>query len=231
MIADIPTTASDVAAMIDHSLLRPELTDTEIAEGCRLALRYVAASACVRPCDTALARSLLDRSAVRVCTVVGFPHGDSTPPVKIAEAQRAMDEGAHELDMVLAIGKLRSGEHTYVEDEIRAIVEAAHARAVIVKVIFENYYLTDEQIVTACRLSEKAGADFAKTSTGYAGGGATLDNVRLMRATCGPRVAIKAAGGIRTLEQLIQFYRAGATRFGARSTAEIVEEAILRFAS
>ena len=150
MIADIPTTASDVAAMIDHSLLRPELTDTEIAEGCRLALRYVTASACVRPCDTALARSLLDRSAVRVCTVVGFPHGDSTPPVKIAEAQRAMDEGAHELDMVLAIGKLRSGEHTYVEDEIRAIVEAAHARAVIVKVIFENYYLTDEQIVTAC---------------------------------------------------------------------------------
>ncbi len=159
-----------------------------------------------------------------VSTVIGFPHGSNLTAIKVAEAQLAMDQGARELDMVLNIGQLRSGKFDYVRDDIQAVCEAAHARGVKVKVIFENSYLTDEEKVTACKLSEAAGADWVKTSTGFSSSGATLDDLRLMRANVSERVQIKAAGGVRTLPALLDVIDAGVTRCGATATAAILED-------
>jgi deoxyribose-phosphate aldolase len=224
-------TAKDIAAMIDHSLLRPELTVEEVRAGCRLAAEYGVVSVCVRPCDVPVAREILAGTAVRVTTVIGFPHGAHTSAVKVFEAQQAIAAGAVELDMVLNIGRLRSGDHDYVERDIRVVVETAHEHGVLVKVIFENCYLSDEQKKTACRLAERAGADFVKTSTGFAPGGATLDDLRLMRASVGPRVQVKAAGGVRTLGAAMAVRRVGATRFGATATREIMNDARAREAA
>ncbi len=215
---------AQLAKVIDHSLLRPELTEAEVIAGCELAKKYHVASVCVKPADVRLAASLLKGSDVAVGTVVGFPHGNSTTAVKVAEAKQALADGAVELDMVINIGALRSGKEDYVRDEIRAVVDTAHGQGALVKVIFENAYLTDAQKVTACHLAEQAGADFVKTSTGFAPSGATLEDVRLMRASVSPRVQVKCAHGVRTLPALLDMIDAGVTRSGATATAAILDE-------
>jgi deoxyribose-phosphate aldolase len=217
-------TVEKVAKTIDHSLLRPELTLDEVLAGCRLAAAYDVASVCCRPLDVGRCHDTLQGSDVAVGTVVGFPHGGSTTAVKVAEAERALDDGATELDMVLPIGWLRSGEDAYVHDDIAAVTAVAHARGAIVKVILENAYLSDQEKVRGCQLSEKAGADFVKTSTGYAPSGSTMDDLRLMRASVSERVRVKAAGGIRTLDLLIEGLNAGMDRCGATATAAIIDE-------
>jgi deoxyribose-phosphate aldolase len=216
-------TLEQVAKTIDHSLLRPELDTEAVRAGCELARAYDVASVCVKPCDVALAHELLAGSTVAVSTVIGFPHGASTTAVKAFEAERAIADGATELDMVLNIGRLRSGAADEVRADIRAVVEVAAGRA-LVKVILENAYLDEAQKVLGCRLSEEAGADFVKTSTGFAPSGATLDDLRLMRESVSPRVAIKAAGGVRTLDALIDAMNAGASRVGATATKAMLEE-------
>jgi deoxyribose-phosphate aldolase len=217
-------TEEKVAKTIDHSLLRPELTVDEVLAGCQLAAAYQVASVCCRPLDVGRCRDALAGSGVLVGTVVGFPHGASTTAVKAFEAERALDEGAVELDMVLPIGWLRSGEDDDVREDIAAVVDVAHPRGAVVKVILENAYLTDEQKVRGCRLSEKAGADFVKTSTGFAPSGSTMDDLRLMRASVSDRVKVKAAGGIRTLDLLIEGLNAGMDRCGATATAVIIDD-------
>lgn len=221
-------TYEQLAKVIDHSLLRPELTEQEVIDGCMLAAKYNTATVCVKPCHVKLAVEVLKGTDVKVSTVVGFPHGSNLTVIKVAEAQTAMDDGALELDMVLNIGALRSGQAEYVLNDIQAVCEAAHARGVKVKVIFENAYLTDEQKVLACRLCEQAGADWVKTSTGFAPSGATLEDLRLMRANVSPRVQVKAAAGVRTLDALLAVIDAGVTRCGATATAAILDEFVIR---
>ncbi|WP_433074391.1 deoxyribose-phosphate aldolase [Dactylosporangium sp. CA-052675] len=212
----------NVAKMIDHSLLRPELTTADVRHGCEIAARREVASVCVRPSDVPLAVTALAGTGVLVGTVAGFPHGDTTTAVKAAEARALVEAGADEIDMVLHIGRLRDGDTGYVHDDIAAVVAVAQGR--IVKVILENAYLTDAEKVTGCRLAERAGAHFVKTSTGFAPGGATLADIRLMRATVSPSVAVKAAGGVRTLDTLLTLHEAGATRFGATATETILDD-------
>jgi|SRR5687768_1279018 len=217
-------TYEQLAKVIDHSLLRPELTEADVLAGCELAARYHVATVCVKPCDVRLAKKALQDSDVLVSTVVGFPHGSNLTSIKVAEAEKAMDEGALELDMVLNIGQLRSGKNDFVGADIKAVCDAAHARGVKVKVIFENSYLTDEEKITACKLSDAAGADWVKTSTGFASGGATLEDLRLMRANVRDTVSVKAAGGVRTLPALLDVIDAGANRCGATATATILDD-------
>ena len=222
---ELPT-VEHVASMIDHSLLRPELTTADVVEGLGIARSCRTASACVRPSDVARAVDALAGSGVMVATVIGFPHGSTTTAAKVAEVAEALSRGCDEFDMVLHIGALRGGEVDYVGRDIRAVVEAAEGRAV--KVILENAYLTDEQKILGCHLAEEAGAAFVKTSTGYAPGGATLEDIVLMRAAVSPRVGVKAAGGVRTLDALLAMEAAGATRFGATATVAILDELRLR---
>jgi len=217
-------TYEQLAKVIDHSLLRPELTEADVIAGCELAARYHVATVCVKPCHVVLARQVLKNSDVLVSTVIGFPHGSNLTAIKVAEAQMAMNDGAVELDMVLNIGQLRSGQYDFVRDDIKAVCDAAHARGVRVKVIFENAYLTDAEKITACTLSEAAGADWVKTSTGFAPSGATLADLRLMRASVSEKVQVKAAGGVRTLPALLDVIDAGVTRCGATATAAILDE-------
>jgi deoxyribose-phosphate aldolase len=212
-----------LAGAIDHSLLRPQLTLSEVVDGCALAARYQVVSVCVRPADVALAAKELAGAGVSVGTVVSFPHGDSVTSTKVHEASRAMEDGAVELDMVMNIGLLLSGEHERVQDDIAAVVDTA-AGAAIVKVILENAYLTDEQKVVACGLVEGAGADYVKTSTGFAPTGATIEDLRLMRASVGPNMKVKAAHGVRTLDALLAVMEAGADRCGATATALILDD-------
>ncbi|MCO8269650.1 deoxyribose-phosphate aldolase [Actinoplanes sp. TRM 88003] len=186
-----------------------------------MAARRQVASVCVRPCDVELARTLLAGSGVLVGTVAGFPHGDTRTTVKAAETRELVEAGADEIDMVLHIGRLRSGDTAYVHD-IAAVVAAAQGH--VVKVILENAYLSDEQKITGCRLTEKAGAHFVKTSTGFAPGGATLTDIRLMRAAVSSHIEVKAAGGVHSLDTLLTLHQAGATRFGATATAAILDD-------
>jgi deoxyribose-phosphate aldolase len=217
-------TYEDVAKTIDHSLLRPELDDQFIIDGCRLAAQYQVASVCCRPADVKRAVELLAGTKVAVGTVIGFPHGGTTTEVKVFEAEQALRDGATELDMVINIGALRSGRDAYVRDEIAAIVKVAHAAGAIVKVILENAYLDDQQKVQGCKLAEAAGADFVKTSTGFAPTGATHEDLALMRRTVSPHVGVKAAGGVRTLDGLLAVMELGVTRIGATQTAVILDE-------
>ena len=217
-------TVEKVAKTIDHSLLRPELTLDEVMAGCDLAAAYQVASVCCRPLDVGQCRDALEGSGVLVGTVVGFPHGSSTTAIKAAEAELALDDGAAELDMVLPIGWLRSKKDAYVQDDIAAVVAVAHDRDAVVKVILENAYLTDKEKVRGCQLAEQAGADYVKTSTGYAPSGSTMDDLRLMRASVSERVKVKAAGGIRTLDLLIEGLNAGMDRCGATATAAIIDD-------
>jgi deoxyribose-phosphate aldolase len=214
----------DIVKTIDHSLLRPELDDTFVAAGCRLAAEYDVASVCVRPADVWTAARILRGTDVAVGTTIGFPHGNHRTETKVFEAQQALADGATELDMVLQIGALKSGRDDDVRADIAAVVAVGHAGGAIVKVIFENAYLTDEEKVRACRLSEAAGADFVKTSTGFAPGGATHEDLALMRANTSPRVQVKAAGGVRTLDALLAVMALGTTRIGATATKVIVDD-------
>lgn len=215
---------SDVAKAIDHSLLKPELDDTFVEAGCRLAIEYDVASVCVRPRDVAHAHELLGKGSVAVGTVIGFPHGSARTETKVFESRLALRDGARELDMVIDIGALISGRDAYVQEQIAEIVEVAHADGALVKVILENAYLTDEQKVRGCRLVEAAGADFVKTSTGFAPTGATIADLKLMRRSVSPRVGVKAAHGIRTLDGLIEVLEIGVTRVGATQTAAMLDE-------
>jgi len=217
-------TERDIAKAIDHSLLRPELDDAFVEDGCRLAAEYDVASVCVRPADVARAKAILDGTDVAVGTTIGFPHGNHRTETKVFEAQRALADGATELDMVIQIGALKTGRDAEVLADITAVVETAHAGGAIVKVIFENAYLTDDEKIRACHLSEAAGADFVKTSTGFAPGGATHDDLRLMRANTSPHIGVKAAGGVRTLDALLEVMALGTTRVGATATKAIIDD-------
>lgn len=216
-------TYEQLAATIDHSLLRPELTLDEVRDGCRLAADYAVKSVCVRPADVRLCVAELAGSTVEVGTVIGFPHGSTTTATKVFEAKTALEEGATELDMVLNIGRLRSGEDAAVEEDIAVVVESAKGAA-IVKVILENAYLDDDQKRRGCRAAESAGADFVKTSTGFAPSGATIDDLVLMRESVSESVQVKAAGGVRSLDSLLEVMSVGVTRIGATRTAEILDD-------
>jgi len=216
-------TYEDIAGMIDHSLLKPNLTDTEIEEGCRIAHGYRVATVCVRPSDVRRAADILCQSPVRVTTVIGFPHGSTTTAAKVFEAEEAIRNGARELDVVLNIGKLKSRDYDYVKVDLEAVTAAAHAKSVIVKVIFENCYLEDEEKIAACRIASEVGVDFVKTSTGFGAGGAEDRDLKLMKEHTAPAVKLKAAGGIRTLERAIEVRKLGCTRIGATATVGILE--------
>jgi len=216
-------TYDEIAAMIDHSLLRPNLTDGEIEEGCRIAHEYRVATVCVRPSDVRRAVQILEKSPVRVGTVIGFPHGSTTTAAKVFEVEEAIRNGAREIDVVLNIGKLRSRDYDYVRADLKSVTEAAHARGVIVKVIFENCYLEGEEKIAACRIAAEAGVDFIKTSTGFGTGGAEDRDLKLMREHTPSAIGIKAAGGIRTLERAIEVRKLGCTRIGATATVGILE--------
>ncbi len=213
-----------IAKRIDHSLLGPALSTAEMEEGCRLAARYGVASVCIKPAAVALAAGILKGSGVEVGTTIGFPHGGHATAVKVLEARQAMADGATELDMVINIGQARGGEWEEVAADIAAVTQAAHQGGAIVKVIFENCFLTDEQKVRLCRICGEVGADYVKTSTGYGTGGATMDDLRLMRRSSPPHVKLKAAGGIRSLDAMIEAAEIGCDRIGASRTAEILDE-------
>jgi deoxyribose-phosphate aldolase len=214
----------DIAKTIDHSLLRPELDDAFVEAGCRLAAAYDVASVCVRPADVRRAKTILDGTDVAVGTTVGFPHGNHRTDTKVFETRQALADGATEIDMVLAIGALKSDRDAEVLADIAAVVDVAHAGGAIVKVIFENAYLTDDEKIRACGLTEAAGAEFVKTSTGFAPGGATHDDLRLMRAHTSPPTQVKAAGGVRTLDALLEVMSLGVTRIGATATQTIIDD-------
>ncbi len=214
----------DIAKMIDHSLLNPGLTDGELEDGCRLARRYDVASACVKPYFLKRCAELLAGSTVAASTVIGFPHGGHTTAVKVAEAEAALRDGGTELDMVVNIGKVLSEDWDYVHDDIRAVADVTHAGGAIVKVIFENCYLQDSHKIRLCEICTEVGADFVKTSTGYGSGGATIADLKLMRKHSPPHVRVKAAGGIRTLDALLEVRAIGVSRSGATRTAEMLDE-------
>jgi deoxyribose-phosphate aldolase len=213
----------EIAGMIDHSLLKPNLTDDEIIDGCKIADTYQVASVCVRPGDVKLAKEILKNSKVIVTTVIGFPHGSTTTNTKLEEAKEAIENGAAELDMVLHIGKLKSGKFDYVKTDIETVTNYAHSKKVKIKVIFENCFLGTEEIIKACEICNEVGVDWVKTSTGYGTGGAEDKDLKLMREYCNPEIQIKAAGGIRTLERAIEVKLLGCTRFGATATVGILE--------
>ena len=217
-------TYNDIARTIDHSLLRPDLDDKFIDENLRLAADYEVASATMRPADVVRAVEALQGSSVKVGTVVGFPHGNHLTRVKVFEAQRALEQGAREIDMVIQIAALKSGRDDDVQADIFAVVNVTHHAGGIVKVIFENAYLTDDEKVRACHLSEAAGADFVKTSTGFAPTGATHEDLMLMRANTTPPTQVKAAGGVRTLDALLAVMCLGVTRIGATATKTILDD-------
>jgi deoxyribose-phosphate aldolase len=217
-------TERDIAKTIDQSLLRPELDDAFVEDGCRLAVEYDVASVCVRPADVRRAAAILAGTDVAVGTVIGFPHGGQRTETKVFEARQALTDGATELDMVIQIGALKSSRDAEVLADIAAVVEVAHAAGAIVKVIFENAYLTDDEKVRACHLSEAAGADFVKTSTGFAPSGATHEDLALMRRSVSPHIQVKAAGGVRTLDALLDVRALGVTRVGATATKAIIDD-------
>lgn len=218
-------TLPEIAKLLDHSTLQPFLTENDIIKGCDIALQYQTATVCARPGDMPLVVKRLAGSSVLPCTVIGFPHGAHHMDVKCVEAVRALDDGCRELDMVLNIGKMLEGNEAYVQEEIQKLAEVAHSRDAILKVILETCYLNDEQKKIACRLSEAAGADFVKTSTGYGSAGATVQDVQLMRAAVSDKVRVKASGGIRTLDMVLSCRKAGAVRCGVSATVKIMEEA------
>ena len=214
-------TEEKLAKTIDHSLLKPTITDEDLEIGCKIAKKYNVATVCVKPYHAKLAKRFLENSGVKISAVIGFPHGGSLPSVKSKETEEAIRDGADELDMVLNIGVLKFRNYDYVRDDIKAVVVAA--QGALVKVILENCYLTNEEKVTACKLAEEAGADYVKTSTGFGTSGATVEDVKLMYDTVGPRLGVKAAGGVRSLEAILAVIEAGATRIGATATVAIME--------
>ncbi len=217
-------TYSDVAKMIDHSLLRPTLTADELEQGIRLARDYDVASVCIMPYYLKRCAELLRGSTVKASTTIGFPHGGHTTAIKAAEARQALDDGGQELDMVVNISKVLSGDWQYVRDDIRAVLELTHGRGQKIKVIFENCYLADDHKIRLCEICGELGADWVKTSTGFGTGGATMEDLKLMRQHSPPHVQVKAAGGIRDLQAALAIREIGVTRFGCTRTAEILDE-------
>jgi deoxyribose-phosphate aldolase len=225
MQSDKTTAERPIASLIDHTLLRPEATQDQIAQLCEEAREYGFAAVCVNPTNVKLATRLLKSSPVAVCTVVGFPLGATLPEVKAYEAQQALNHGATEIDMVINVGALKSEDYELVEQGIAAVTRTCHDNGAICKVIIEAALLTEEEKVTACQLAKKADADYVKTSTGFGPGGAIVEDVALMRRVVGPSMGIKAAGGIRTLETVREMIQAGATRIGTSSGIKIVQKA------
>jgi len=217
-------TYNQIAKMIDHSLLNPVLTDEQLEQGCRVALDYDVASVCIKPYYLKRCAELLAGSSVAPSTVIGFPQGGNTTAVKVAEAQEALKDGGIELDCVVNIGKVLSGDWDYVRQDIKAIVDCTHAGGGLVKVIFENCFLDDPQKVRLCEICGEVGADWVKTSTGYGTGGATDEDLKLMRKHAPPSVQVKAAGGVRTLDRLLEVRAIGITRAGATSTIVMLDE-------
>ena len=211
--------------MIDHTLLKPDATPDQIAQLCYEARKYQFASVCVNPTHVALCAELLKNAPVKVCTVIGFPLGASAPDVKAFEAQKALNDGATEIDMVINIGALKSRDYELVAQDIRGVVQVSHAQGALVKVILETALLNQDEKVTACLLSKEAGADFVKTSTGFGGGGATVEDITLMRQTVGPEMGVKASGGVRDFAGAQAMVQAGATRIGASAGVKIVAAA------
>jgi deoxyribose-phosphate aldolase len=218
-------TYADVAKMIDHSLLRPVLTVEDLEAGCRLAREYDVASVCMLPYALKRGAGLLAGSGVVPSTTIGFPHGGHATRVKAFEAERALDDGGRELDMVVNISKVLSGDWGYVRDDVRAVLEPTHARGAKLKVIFENCYLDDAQKIRLCEIGGELGVDWVKTSTGFGTGGATDEDLILMRKHSPAHVQVKAAGGVRDLDRLLRVRDLGCTRSGATATKAILEEA------
>jgi len=217
-------TYDDIAGMIDHSLLRPDLTAEQLEAGCRLAVDYRTASVCILPYYLKRSAEILAGSGVKASTTIGFPHGGHTTEIKLAEARRALADGGQELDMVVNVSAVLSEHWDYVADEIGAIVGAAHQADQKVKVIFENCYLADAHKIRLCEICGEIGADWVKTSTGYGSGGATIEDLKLMRERSPAHVQVKAAGGIRDLDALLEVRTLGVTRVGASRTADILDE-------
>ena len=214
----------DIAGMIDHSLLNPTLTQTQLEEGCRLAVEYSVASVCIMPYYLARCAELLAGSPVAPSTTISFPHGGNTTAVKVAEASRALTDGGWELDMVINISKALSGDWAYVRRDIREVVDLTHAAGRKVKVIFENCYLDDAQKIRLCEICGELNADWVKTSTGYGTGGTTIEDLKLMRAHSPAHVQVKAAGGVRDLDKLLEVRALGVTRAGATRTKEMLDQ-------
>ena len=217
-------TYSDIAKMIDHSLLNPTIATDDLEKGCRLALAYDVASVCIMPYYLRRCSDLLAGSDVRASTTIGFPHGGHTTAIKSAEAAQALKDGGEELDMVVNISKVLSGDWEYVRTDIRAVIDVTHAAGKRVKVIFENCYLTDSHKIRLCEICSELNADWVKTSTGYGSGGATHEDLKLMRQYSAAHVQVKAAGGVRTLDALLAVRALGVTRCGATRTAEMLDE-------
>ncbi|KAI5920156.1 hypothetical protein F4810DRAFT_684251 [Camillea tinctor] len=234
----ITVTLPQIAKLIDHSLLHPTMTDGEVLAGLEMAKKYKVATACIKPYCVSAAKDVLDGSGVLICAVVGFPHGSNTTNIKVLETEEAIRSGAHEIDMVVNVGKVLGGDWEYVRNEIQAINEVAVKHGAVLKVIFENDYLKDEHIVHLCRICTALPVAFVKTSTGYgfvrqpngqySYQGATIPHLKLMKQNVGPNVQIKAAGGIRTLDEFLFAMSLGVSRIGASATASILEEAVKR---
>jgi deoxyribose-phosphate aldolase len=217
-------TYHDIAKMIDHSLLNPALSAKELEDGCRLAVEYDVASVCILPYFLRQCAELLSQSGVKPSTTIGFPHGGHTTAIKRAEALQALADGGQELDMVVNISAVKSGNWDYVRRDIAAVIDVAHAAGQKVKVIFENCYLTDDEKIRLCQICGELSADWVKTSTGYGSGGATIEDLVLMRRHSPPNVQVKAAGGVRDLDKLLEVRALGVTRCGASRTKEILDE-------
>jgi deoxyribose-phosphate aldolase len=217
-------TYSDIAKMIDHSLLNPTLTEDALEQGCQLALRYDVASVCIMPYGLSHCAEILQGSTVQASTTIGFPHGGHTTAIKVAEAKQALADGGQELDMVVNISRVLSGDWDYVRSDIAAVIDVTHRKGQKVKVIFENCYLSNDQKIKLCEICGELGADWVKTSTGYGTGGATIEDLKLMRQHAPSHVQVKAAGGIRDLDKLLEVRALGVTRVGATRTAEILDE-------
>lgn len=226
-----PTTYEDLARLIDHPLVKPELTDVEVHAGLEMAKRYQIACVSVRPCDIDLAVRSLAGTSVKPGAVCGFPHGSQNTATKLYEARDLLRRGAKEIDMVIAISKLVSREFQHVQMELLQMAELCHKEGAILKVILENAYLTDELKIIACRCSERAEVDFVKTSTGFAASGYTMDDVKLMRKHVPEEMGVKAAGGIRTVDEVLALVEAGVTRIGTGATAQILDEWKTRLAA
>jgi deoxyribose-phosphate aldolase len=217
-------TYSDIAKMIDHSLLNPTLTEDDLEQGCRLARQYDVASVCIMPYWLKRCADMLRGSTVRAGTTIGFPHGGHTTAIKVAEARQALADGGQELDMLANISQVLSGDWDYVRADLAAVLEVTHAQGQKVKVIFENCYLNNEQKIRLCEICGELGADWVKTSTGYGTGGATIEDLKLMRQHSPEQVQVKAAGGVRDLDKLLEVRALGVTRVGATRTAEMLDE-------
>jgi deoxyribose-phosphate aldolase len=224
-----PQTAGQVAALIDHTVLKPEATRSDIERLCTEALQYQFASVCVNSVFTGEVAERLRGSPVKTCVVVGFPLGANLTSVKVFEARAAMELGAQELDMVLNVGSLKAGDDVAVGADIRAVLAAAHEGGAILKVIIETSLLSEEEKLRACKLVREAGADFIKTSTGFGTAGATEADVALMRGAVGPEMGVKASGGVRTLEALLKMVEAGATRIGTSNGVSLAQEALQKY--